>query len=80
MDAVESDKKVYLFYQAPYQSNMDYLGAFKDNLKVNKAYNGEVVYHPRLAVIELQKNTISPATIQTSNRLLMRTSRQDKDN
>ena len=55
MDAVESDKKVYLFYQAPYQSNMDYLGAFKDNLKVNKAYNGEVVYHPGLAVIELQK-------------------------
>ena len=44
--AAEKDKQVYLFYQAPYQSNQDYLEAFKEHLKVIEAHNGAVEYHP----------------------------------
>ena len=55
MGQVETNKKVYMFYKEPYLSNADYLGAFKSNLKVNKAHNVEVGYHPRLAVISLQE-------------------------
>ena len=61
MDTFKSDKKVYMFYQAPYQSNADYLKAFKAHLKESEAHNGAVVFHPVLAVISLQKNIISPA-------------------
>ena len=55
MAAVEKNKKVYLFYQVPYQSNADYLEAFKAHLKVTEAHNGVVVHHPGLSVIVLQE-------------------------
>ena len=35
MDAVESYKQVYMFYRAPYQSNVVYLESFKAHLKVS---------------------------------------------
>ena len=40
MATAKTEKQVYLFYQAAYQSNVDYLEAFKVNLKLNEAYNG----------------------------------------
>ena len=35
MTAVGTDKKLYLFYQYPYQSNADYLEYFNMHIKVN---------------------------------------------
>ena len=54
MAAVETDKRVYIFYQAPYQSSVDYLEVFKGNFKVSKAHNGAVGYHIVLSLIALQ--------------------------
>ena len=42
MAAVENNKQVYLFYQAFHQSNMDYMEAFKSDLKLSEAHNGAV--------------------------------------
>ena len=53
MSKVETDKRVYFFYQAPYHSNTYYLEAFKANLKVSQYHNGYVGYHPGLAVAAL---------------------------
>ena len=55
MAAVEIDKQLYMFYQAPYQSNVDYLEAFKANLIVNKAHNGSLGYHLVLSAVALQE-------------------------
>ena len=51
MAAVETNKKVYLFYQAPSQTNEDYMEAFKKHIKVSISYNGAGGYHPGLAEI-----------------------------
>ena len=48
MVAVETNKQVYLFYQAFHQSNMDYMEAFKSDLKLSEAHNGAVGYYPDL--------------------------------
>ena len=45
MVAFETNKQVYILYQAPLQYNMDYLSAFKEHLKVRKAHNWTVSYH-----------------------------------
>ena len=34
MATVEKDMQLYLLYQSPYQSNADYLEAFKANIKL----------------------------------------------
>ena len=54
MATVETNKKVYILYQVPYQSNVDYMEAFKAHLKVSKSHNVSVGYHPVLATISLQ--------------------------
>ena len=36
MNAVETKKQVYLFYQAPYHSNTVYMEVFKVHLKVSE--------------------------------------------
>ena len=54
--AAETDKKVYLFYQAIYQSNEDDLEVFKAHIRVSGAHNGSVGYHLGLSEIELQEN------------------------
>ena len=60
MAVVETNKQVYIFYQAPYQSNADYLEAFKSHINVSESHNGAVRYNPVLAVIALQeKHSIS---------------------
>ena len=55
MAAVETNKQVYMFYQAPYQSNADYLEKFKAHLKLSKSHNGSVGYHPELAEVSVQE-------------------------
>ena len=55
MTTVETNKQVYLFYQANYDSNEDDLEAFKGHLKVSKSYNGAVGYHSELVAIALQE-------------------------
>ena len=62
MSATETDKKVYLFYHTPYQSNADFLENFKVHVEVRKSHNVLVGYHLGLVAFELQKNTISRAT------------------
>ena len=58
MAEVETDKQVYLLYQAPYQSNADCLEAFKAHLKVSEAHNGVVGYHLGLSAVTQQKKYI----------------------
>ena len=53
MTVVETDKQVYLLYQAPYQSNTGYLEDFKSHLKFSEAHDGSVGYHPGLAASTL---------------------------
>ena len=36
IDALETNKQVYMFYQEPYQSNVDCLEVFKEHLKWRK--------------------------------------------
>ena len=48
MSVVETDKPLYLLYQAPSLSNADYLDHFKAHLKVSDTHNGDVVYHTGL--------------------------------
>ena len=55
MAGVETYKKLYLFYHDPYQSNADYLEAFKLHPKVSEAHNVAVVYHPGLVAVSLQE-------------------------
>ena len=56
----ETDKQVYLFCQEPYNSNADYMEAFKAHLKVSESQNGVVVYHPVLAsIIPQEKQNIT---------------------
>ena len=53
--AVETYKQVYLFYQAPYQSNAEYLAAFKTHLKLSNDCIGDVGYYPGLVAAALLK-------------------------
>ena len=55
MSAVKTDRKVYLLYQAPYQSNADDLEAFNVHIKVSKLQNGVLGYHLGLVEISLQE-------------------------
>ena len=45
MSTVETNKQVYLFYQEPYQSNADYLEAFRAHIKVRKSQNVAAEHH-----------------------------------
>ena len=54
MEAVETDKKVNIFYQVPYPLKAYHPEAFKEHLKVSEPHNGAVGYHPILAAISLQ--------------------------
>ena len=57
---VEVNKSVYLFYQEPYQSNPDYLEAFKAHLKLIKTRNGDFGYYPGLeSATLLEKHNIT---------------------
>ena len=68
-DAVETNKKLYLFYQVPFQTNKDQLEASKAYLKVNEAHNVTVGYQMVIAEIELQEkhNTTSNTTNKEQN-------------
>ena len=66
MAAVETNKQVYMVYQAPYHSNADYLEVFKAHLKLIKAQNIALGYHPGLAVVALQVKYI--ITSDTANK------------
>ena len=39
MAALETNNKVYMLYQSPYQSNVDYLEGLKSHLKLIEAHN-----------------------------------------
>ena len=78
MDKVETNKQVYLFYKAPYQSNADNLTSLKAHIKLIKSHNGAVVYHLLLAAIILKIYIISPATPQTSTIILRQTPKPEK--
>ena len=56
MAAVETEKQVYMFYQALYQSNSDDMEAFKEHLKWSESHNEAVWYHLILSAIAIQKN------------------------
>ena len=79
MNVVETDKQVYIFNLAPYQSNADYLEVFKAQLIVSKSHNVSVLYYLGLSAVALQENTTSPVTPQMRTMILSRTSRQEKD-
>ena len=53
MASVETNKQVYLFYQAFHQSNMDYMEAFKSDLKLSVSHNWSEGYYPDLATAAL---------------------------
>ena len=53
MAAVETNIKVYLFYQALYQYNTNYMEAFKDHLRVSEASNEAMGYHIGLSTAAL---------------------------
>ena len=55
MAAVETYKQVFLFYQAPCQSNVDYLEAFKTHIKENESHNVAVGHHMGLSAVSLQE-------------------------
>ena len=71
---------------APYQSNADYLEAFKEYLKVTKSHNGTVGLHPGLSSVALkeekyhQKRHKQQGKNQAQRNISTRqTSRPDKD-
>ena len=60
MAAVVTYKKVYLFYQDPYQSNVEDLETFKVHLKIRKTHDGTLWYHLGLAASALpEKHNIT---------------------
>ena len=70
MAAVETDKQVYMVYQAPYHSNADYMEAFKAHIKLTEAHNISVGYHPGLAAVALQeKYNISSDTANEDQKI-----------
>ena len=58
-----------MFYQGPYQSKSYSLEAFKAHLKISKAHNEAVGYHPTLAAIMIQEkhNITSDTTNEEHN-------------
>ena len=72
MDTVKNNKQVYMFYQAPYQSNADYLEAFQAISK-QENYTMEqwgIIQDQQL--LHYKKNTISTETPQTRTIILRR--------
>ena len=49
MGEVKIDNQLYLIYQSLYDSNLDYLYALKDHLKLSETQNGAVGYRPGLS-------------------------------
>ena len=68
MEAVDTYKQVNLLYQAPYQSNEDYLKAFKDNLKLRNTHNIAAGYHTCLSAAALLKIIMLPGMWQLRTR------------
>ena len=55
MAGEETYKQVHLFYKASYQSNVEYIEAFRAHLKLSEIHNGAVGYHPGLSSAERLK-------------------------